>query len=130
MTIGLFSIICWYSFDDNRGERILVFETDIVLTNYRECLEEIFTIDTDDVCLSLDRSRDADTAGSYFCISSRNLYIAFEIGSNLGVIVILSCYEIGLLESIDKFTSENRGLAFPFAWKKSFVVGKFSREES
>ena len=53
MTVGLLGFPSGNSLDNNRGEGVLVFEADIVLTDHGECLEEVFTIDTDDVLLSL-----------------------------------------------------------------------------
>lgn len=53
MTVGLLGFAGCNSLDNNRGEGVLVFEADIVLTDHGECLEEVFTIDTDDVLLSL-----------------------------------------------------------------------------
>ncbi len=53
VTVGLLGFASGNSLDNNRGERVLVFEADIVLTDHGECLEEVFTIDTDDVLLSL-----------------------------------------------------------------------------
>ena len=53
MTVGLLGFASGNSLDNNRGEGIFVLEADIVLTDHGECLEEVFTIDTDDVLLSL-----------------------------------------------------------------------------
>lgn len=54
MTVLLFFTFSCNATDDDRGERILVFEADIVFADDRECLEEVFTVDTDDVFLSFD----------------------------------------------------------------------------
>ena len=54
VTVALFGFASSNSLDDDWGEWIFVFEADIVLADHRECLEEIFTIDTDDILLSLD----------------------------------------------------------------------------
>jgi hypothetical protein len=56
MTILLFLVSSCDTTDDDRGEWILVLEADIVLTDDRECLEEVLTVDTDDVFLSFDGS--------------------------------------------------------------------------
>lgn len=53
VTVTLLGFASSDSLDNNRGEWILVFEADVVFTDYRECLEEVFTIDTDDIFLSL-----------------------------------------------------------------------------
>lgn len=54
--IGLFALTCSHSLDDDRGEGIFVFKTHIVVSDHTEDLEEVFTIDTDDILLSLDGS--------------------------------------------------------------------------
>jgi hypothetical protein len=107
VSIAFSCIFCWNSLDDDRGEWILVFEAYIVFSYYRECLEEIFTIDTDDIFLSFDRSRDAHATGTYLGIPGWDFDDSFVLGSDSGIVVILSSYEIGLLESIDELTSEN-----------------------
>ena len=56
MAVLLFCVSSCDAADDDRRERILVLEADIVFTDDRECLEEIFAVDTDDILLSLDRS--------------------------------------------------------------------------
>ena len=52
VTVTLLGFASGDSLDNNRGEWILVFEADIVFTDYRECLEEIFTINSNDIFLS------------------------------------------------------------------------------
>ncbi len=56
VAVALLGIAGSNSLDDYWGEWILVFEADIVLTDHGECLEEVFTVDTDDILLSLDRA--------------------------------------------------------------------------
>lgn len=56
VTIAFSSIFCRNSLDDDRGEWVLVFEADIVFSHDRECLEEVFAIDSDDIFLSFDRA--------------------------------------------------------------------------
>jgi hypothetical protein len=59
MSVGLIRIACSNSLDHYWRERILVLEAHIVISYHGECLEEIFTVDADDVFLSFDRSREA-----------------------------------------------------------------------
>jgi glycosyltransferase involved in cell wall biosynthesis len=107
MTILLFLVSSCDTTDDYRGEWILVLEADIVLTNDRERLEEVLTVDTDDVFLSFYRSRDADTTGTDLSISSRYLDDSFMLGADTSVVVVLTRDEVGLLQRVDELRSHD-----------------------
>jgi hypothetical protein len=56
VTVALFGFSCSNSLDYNRGEWIFVLEADIVITDHRECLEKVLTINSDDILLSFHRA--------------------------------------------------------------------------
>ena len=69
MTVAIVGVFCRNSLDNDRGEGIFVFKTDIIFSHNRESLEEVLTIDPDDIFLTFDGSRDTDTTCSDLCIS-------------------------------------------------------------
>ena len=90
MSVLLFVIFTGYASEDDRGEGILVLETDIVLAHDSESLKEKFTIDPNGILLSLDGSCDRDTTGTHLCISSRYFYITTVFRGDTSVEFILS----------------------------------------
>ena len=130
VSVALFGFASGNSLDNNRGEGILVFEAHIVFSDNWEGLEEVFTVNSDDIFLSFDRSGETSETRTYLSISSRYFDFSFVFGSDSSIVVILSCYQVGLFEGIHEFTSENNGFASILRWEKCFIIRKFSCEES
>jgi hypothetical protein len=106
MTVGLLGITGSHSLDDNRGEWIFVLKTHIVISYHGECLEEVFAVDTDDILLSFDGSREACETRSDLSITRGDFDLSLVFGSDPCIVVILSRYEIGLFESIGELAPE------------------------
>lgn len=114
----------------NRGEWILVFETNIVITNHRKRRQKIVTIDTNNVLLSFYRGREHTMTVSNFSIARENFDFPFCTRADTNIVVILACHEINLFESIDEFCAQYRCSRLVFCWKKGSIVRKFSRQQA
>jgi len=76
--------------DYDRGEWVLVLKAYIVFADDREYMEEILTIDANDILFSLNAPGDMYTTRSYLCITRRYLYYSLMLGSDTRIVVILT----------------------------------------
>jgi Fe-S cluster biogenesis protein NfuA len=81
-------------------------------------LEEVFTVDTDDVFLSLDGACYTDTTCANLRITCRDIDRPFMTRLDTCVIVVLTRDEIGLLEGIDELRAHDGRLTLELSRKE------------
>lgn len=114
----------------DRRERVFIFKTDIIVANNIEHREQISAVNPDSIIFSFHCSRNHAITCSHISITRENFNFPFNKRTNADIVIIFLCDQIYLLESVDKFCTQNRAFCLKFFWKKSAIFRKFSRKQT
>ncbi len=109
MAIPFFAFVFSDTCNDDRREGILVFERHIVFPYDCKCCKKVFAADSDGVFDSFDRCGEGSYAGTDFRISGKNIDFPVMERTNTGVVIVLACDEIDLLECTDEVCAKYCG---------------------